>query len=456
MQALRAEYQNRQTNPTEVAKYVISQVEEYQKKDPAVWTFLKSPDEILQAAQALEKQYEGHPLPPLYGLPFAVKDTIDIAGIPTTAACEAYTYTPDRNARVMDAMLTAGALLIGKTNLDQLATGLSGCRSPFGIPRSVHDPERISGGSSSGSAVAVGAKLVSFALATDTAGSGRTPAAFNGITGFKPTKGTLSAQGLVPACKTLDTITVLAPTVEEARAVWLIATEGPDPNDPCAKLQQSLPLWHVDFRGPKTGGFVFGVPPQTALEVCTPPFRQYFAEAVAKMERAGGKSLVVDWAPFDGGNQLLYEGSLLNERIECLGADFLAKNLDTFHPAIRDLFKAAMERDTKPWDVFRDQHLQGQYTRKAAQIFEEIDVLLVPTVPSHPKVAEIEADPLKLNAKLGEFTHFANVLDLCGLALNASFYEEGEKRLPFGVTVIGASGTDGKVFDIAREFERAQ
>ncbi|KAK3110769.1 hypothetical protein LTR53_014602 [Teratosphaeriaceae sp. CCFEE 6253] len=454
--ALRAQYSRRETSPTEVAKDVISKVAEYQKKDPAVWTFLKSPDEILQAAQALESRYNGQPLPPLYGLPFGVKDTIDVAGIPTTAACEAYTYTPDRNARVLDAILNAGALLVGKTNLDQLATGLSGCRSPFGAPRSVYDSERISGGSSSGSAVAVGAKLVSFTVGTDTAGSGRAPAAFNGITGFKPTKGTLSAQGLVPACKTLDTITVLASSVEEARAVWLVAEEGPDPSDPCAKSQQSLPLWHVDFRGPKAGGFVFGVPPPSALEVCTPLFQQQFAKAAERMQRTGGRKVEVDWAPFNGGNQLLYEGALLNERIACLGADFLASNLDRFEPPIRDLFKAAMERDTKPWDVFRDQHLQGQFTRQAAQIFEEIDVLLVPTVPCHPTVAAMMADPLKLNARLGEFTHFANVLDLCGIALNASFYEEGGKRLPFGVTVLGASGTDGKVFDIAREFESAK
>ncbi|KAK5729080.1 hypothetical protein LTR15_002221 [Elasticomyces elasticus] len=451
---LQAQYRSQQTSPVEVVKYVISQVEEYQSQDPAVWITLRSPHDLVQAAKALEKQYEGQPLPPLYGLPFAVKDNIDVAGMPTTAACKAYAYIPKQSARVVDAMLNAGAILIGKTNLDQLATGLSGCRSPFGYPRSVYDKERISGGSSSGSAVAVAAKLVSFALGTDTAGSGRVPAALNGVTGFKPTKGTLSAQGLVPACKTLDTITVLAPTVDEARTVWLVANEGPDMSDPCAKTQQSLPLWHVDFRGPKVGGFVFGVPPESALEVCSPLFRQQFADAIVRMKRAGGTKTVVDWAPFSGGNALLYDGALLNERIACLGADFLA-NDRTFQPPIRELFRSAMARDVKSWDVFKDQHLQAQYTREAAILFQRIDVLLVPTVPCHPTVAETEADQLGLNAKLGEFTHFANVLDLCGLALNASFYEEGGKRLPFGVTIVGASGTDGKVFDIAREFERA-
>lgn len=191
-------------------------------------TFRQPTALVLEAAQKLENRYSGQELPPLYGVPFAVKDNIDVAGIPTTAACEAYTYTPQISAKVVDAMLEAGAIFIGKTNLDQLATGLSGCRSPWGIPRSVYGHDRISGGSSSGSAVAVGAGLVSFALGTDTAGSGRVPAAFNGITGFKPTKGTFSAQGLVPACASLDTISILAPTVGEARTVWLVADQGPD------------------------------------------------------------------------------------------------------------------------------------------------------------------------------------------------------------------------------------
>jgi allophanate hydrolase len=452
--SLRQQYENGETTVTEVAKEFGRRVLEYQRKDPAVWTSLQTADQLQQAAKALEEQYRGQPLPPLYGVPFAVKDNIDVEGVITSSACEKASYMPENSAKVVSALLKAGALFVGKTNLDQLAAGLSGCRSPYGYPRSVYDPNRISGGSSSGSAVAVAAGLVSFALGTDTAGSGRVPAAFNGIVGFKPTKGTLSAAGLVPACRSLDTISILAPTVDIARAVWSAADEGPDLSDPFAKVQQALPLWHVDFRGIQKGGFVFGVPPSSALTACTPAFREQFRLAVERLQRAGGTPQEVDWTPFEGGSRLLYDGALMNERIHCANVDFLQSHGDDLHPTTFKLFQAAMARDIKPWDVYRDQHLQAEYTRQAALAFQKIDVLLVPTTTCHPTVAEMESDPLALNARLGEYTHFANVLDLCGVAVNAGYYEEVPgKSLPFGVSMIGASGTDGKVFDIARIFE---
>jgi allophanate hydrolase len=452
--SLRQQYENGETTVTEVAKEVERRVLEYQRKDPAVWTSLQTADQLQQAAKALEEQYRGQPLPPLYGVPFAVKDNIDVEGVITSSACEKASYMPEKSAKVISALLKAGALFVGKTNLDQLAAGLSGCRSPYGYPRSVYDPDRISGGSSSGSAVAVAAGLVSFALGTDTAGSGRVPAAFNGIVGFKPTKGTLSAAGLVPACRSLDTISILAPAVDIARAVWLAADEGPDLSDPFAKVQQALPLWHVDFRGIQKGGFVFGVPPSSALTACTPAFREQFRLAVKRLQRAGGTPQEVDWTPFEGGSRLLYDGALMNERIHCANVDFLQSHGDDLHPTTFKLFQAAMARDIKPWDVYRDQHLQAEYTRQAALAFQKIDVLLVPTTTCHPTVAEMESDPLALNARLGEYTHFANVLDLCGVAVNAGYYEEVPgKSLPFGVSMIGASGTDGKVLDIARIFE---
>lgn len=452
---LQKQYRSGQTKPTDVAKDVMNRIRDYQTKDPAVWTHMESSDDVLAAAKAIEGRFQGQPFPALYGIPFTVKDNIDVAGIKTTASCDAYAYTPRRSARVVDALLQAGALFVGKTNLDQLATGLSGCRSPYGIPKSVYGKDRISGGSSSGSSVAVGAGLVSFALATDTAGSGRVPAAFNGIIGFKPTKGTLSTSGLVPACASLDTMTVLAPSVEEARAVWLVADQGPDLSNPYAKLQSALPVWHVDFRGSKSGGFSFGVPPAAVIKACTDDYQRLYSEAVTRLTKSGGIAQEIDWTPFDGGNQLLYEGSLVNERVACIGLDFIKANLSTFMPPTRAVFGGALEKDFKAWEVFRDQALQARYTKEAARIFEKIDVLLVPSVPCHPTIAEMEADPVALNAKLGDFTHFANVLDLCGINVNAGFYEtETNEKLPFGVTLIGASGTDGKVFDIAREFER--
>ncbi|RMZ09247.1 hypothetical protein D0862_03672 [Hortaea werneckii] len=443
--------------PWEVAKVVSQRITQYRARDPAVWTSLRTDHDLEEAAHALEERFKNKPLPSLYGIPFAVKDNIDVAGVRTTAACDAYAYTPEKSAKVVDDLLEAGALFVGKTNLDQLATGLSGCRSPYGYPRSVFSKEYVAGGSSSGSSVAVGARLVSFALGTDTAGSGRVPAAFNGVTGFKPTKGTLSAQGLVPACKSLDTISILAPTVHEARTVWLVADKGPDMQDAYAKPQQSLPLWHVDFRGPKLGGFKFGIPPKSALEACSKEYQEGFAKAVARLQNAGGTMKGIDWAPFEGANGLLYDGALLSERIACLGAEFLRSYQEGLHPAISRLFNAAFARELKPWDVYHDQISQAQYTRQAAITFEGIDVLLVPTAPKHPTVAEMEAEPLVKNAELGSFTHFANVLDLCGIALPANTYlDSSGQELPFGITLIGASGTDGKVFEIAREFERTR
>lgn len=475
LKSLRTHYMAGNLRPSDIIKEVSSRIASYKEKDPAVWTFLHSDDELSRAAAAVEERFAGKPLPELYGVPFAVKDNIDVASIPTTVACEAYAYTPTENAKVVTALLEAGAILVGKTNLDQLATGLSGCRSPYGSPRSVFGDNRISGGSSSGSSVAIAAGLVTFALGTDTAGSGRVPAAYNGLIGFKPTRGTLSSKGLVPACKSLDTITILAPTVDESRRIWLVADQGPDIDDPYGKTQQSLPLWHADFRGIKQSTFTFGVPPRSALDECTEMYQKLFADAVERLQRAGGIAKDLDWTPFKGASDLLYDASLVQERVACLGAEFLATNLDKLHPATKELYAAALSKDVKPWEVFRDLHLQAKYTRDAAKIFEDVDVLLVPSTTCHPKIAEMEKDPLALNAKLGYFTHFGNgiipisslwpwcylltisfsiVLDLCAIAVPAATYQEADEVLPFGVTLLGAMGMDGKIFDIAREFER--
>ncbi|KAK6004835.1 hypothetical protein QM012_007614 [Aureobasidium pullulans] len=457
LSSLQQQYRKAEITVSHVAKDVSRRISEYQLKDPAVWTFVQSDDELLRAAHVLEERYRHQSLPLLYGIPFAVKDNVDVAGVATTSACPTASYVPAKSAKVVEALLKAGALFVGKTNLDQLAAGLSGCRSPFGYPRSVFDHDKISGGSSSGSAVAVAAGLVTFALGTDTAGSGRVPAAFNGITGFKPTKGTLSADGLVPACKSLDTISIMASTVDEARAVWLVADEGPDMSDPFAKTQQSLPLRHVDFRGYREGGFVFGVPPASVLAICTPIYHKHFNLAIDRMERSGGIRQEIDWTPFEAGSRLLYDGALMNERVQCAGPEFLQASQQSLHPTTQALFEAAMARNTKPWDVYRDQQAQAIYTRQAALTFDTIDVLLLPTTTCHPTVAEMEKDPIALNAKLGEFTHFANVLDLCGIALPSSMYkEEDGGHLPFGVSIIGASGMDGKTFDIAKIFEQTK
>ncbi|KAK4174460.1 putative hydrolase [Triangularia setosa] len=457
---LLTEYRQGVRSPLEVIKSVYERIKQYEGMDPAVWIHLEPETNVTNEALKLVNKYKGKPLPPLYGIPFSVKDTIDVAGVPTTAACPNYTYIPEVSAPAVQRVLDAGGLLLGKVNLDQLATGLSGCRSPYGIPHSVYSDKHISGGSSSGSCVSVGAKLVSFGLATDTAGSGRVPAAFNGIVGFKPTKGTVSARGLVPACRTLDTITVVAPSIPEARKVWQIVAHH-DPEDPYSKLPHTLPTWHIDYRGPRVGGFTFAIPPPALLEVCTKEYRELFSSAVSTLQSCGGTLREVDYTPFSAAGDLLYKGSLLHERIHCIGHQFLQSNLPNLHPVVRELFYKALSNPPSAYDVFQEQALQIQLTREVQRVFDGlkggVDVLVVPTTTQHPTIEEMEADPLRMNTELGTFTHCANVVDLCGVSVPAGTWiwaqEDSERELPFGITILGGSGFDAKILDIAGVFE---
>lgn len=414
-------------------------------------------------ARALEAEYatrSSDQLPPLYGIPFAVKDNFDVAGMPTDAACPAYRYFPTESAPVITMLQSAGALLIGKTNMDQLATGLNGCRSPSGNPVSVFGGGKyISGGSSSGSGVAVAAGLVAFSLGTDTAGSGRVPAALNGILGFKPTKGTLSARGIVPACRSLDTASIFAKNVEDARRVWYTVDQY-DAEDVYAKDPASLPLAMSDYR--VNPSFTFAVPPDSVVKECDPSYQRAFATALAGLQTVGGRAVKLSeesYKPFQTASDLLYSGTLVNERIACIGPDFLATHLDALHPATQALFRGVLERPTKAWEVYRDQQLQATATTEAARLLSrsagKVDVLVTPTVPCHPTSQEMENDPIQLNAKLGLFTHFGNVLDLCAISVPAGVVADNEgSQLPFGISLVCARGLDGRMFDIARRVER--
>lgn len=452
---LQRRYNSGLTTPEGVVELVFKRIEEYEKVDAAVWISMQTKDEVLAAAKALSIKYAGKPLPPLFGVPFALKDNIDVQGVTTTAACETFAYVAESTAPAVQLLLEAGALYIGKLNMDQLATGLSGCRSPYGTPHSFYDKSHISGGSSSGSAVAVAAGLVSFSLGTDTAGSGRIPAAFNGVVGLKPTKGTISARGMVPACRSLDTLSIMAPTLLDARKVWYTIDQH-DNLDPFAKAPSSLATWKSDYRGPKEGGFTFSIPPESVFEACSREYQDLFQTAVEKLRSCGGRLVEVDYAPFALASDLLYNASLVHERIASIGHDFLQAQMDSLHPTTKSLFQAAMESDLKPWHVFRDQALQAQYTMQAQKTFNTleggIDVLFVPSAPCHPTIKEMEADPRGLNAKVGTFSHAGNVVDLCGVSVNAAWTDAG---LPFGVTFLGGSGYDGKVLDIASVFEDA-
>ena len=454
-------YKRKAITPIDVVNLIHDMIRKYEDVDPSVWITRETREACLKSARELMDKYADKPLPPLYGVPFSVKDSIDVAGVQTSAACPSFAYTPLANAPVIQHLLDAGGIYIGKANLDQLATGLSGYRSPYGVPRSVYSSRHISGGSSSGSAVSVGAGLVSFALGTDTAGSGRVPACFNGVVGLKPTKGTLSARGVVPACKTLDTVTVVAPSVREARKIWQILDRH-DRDDPFAKPPQSLPTWHADFRGVSAGGFTFAVPPAQYLKTCSSEYRDLFAKAIQTLQSRGGRLVEVDYAIFDEAGELLYNGSLLHERMACIGMEFLEANLDSLHPVTKELFSRALAAAPTAHQVFQDQIRQKTLTWKAQQTFDVlnggIDTLVVPTTPRHPTVKEMEADPISLNSELGTFTHFGNVVDLCGISVPAGEYQTKDgsgAKLPFGVTLLGGSGYDAKILDIAALCESA-
>ncbi|PSN71866.1 amidase signature enzyme [Corynespora cassiicola Philippines] len=452
-------------SPVSLVEALYAKIEAYKKVDAAVWIHLVSRENALEAAQALSAKYPDRTkLPPLFGIPFSVKDSIDIAGLPTTTACPPLAHVPSESSFVYQRCIDMGALFIGKTNLDQLATGLSGCRSPYGIPHSVYHPDYISGGSSSGNAVSVGANLVSFSLATDTAGSGRVPAGLNGIVGYKPTRGTISFRGITPACLSLDCIALSTKTVSDARTLWQIL-EDHDPLDPYSKPAIGFER-HINSIGPQARSFKFGVPPAASMAVCSLPVRRMFNEAVAKLQALGGTLTPIDWTPFQKGGQLLYDGTFVSERLASLPDDFLSKNRAALHPVIVELMDAVVARNSSAVDAYRDLQAKALYTRQAENVFgyaaSGIDVLVVPTFPTHWTIEQVLADPIKKNSHLGEFTHFANVLDLCGVAVPAGTYpikelsgkEEGGE-LPFSVTFLSGSRLDAEMLEIARRFEES-
>ena len=461
--ALQRAYKNG-LSPVTVAEAIYDKIEAYKQIDPAVWIHLQPREAVLEAARQLASRFlDRNALPPLFGVPFSTKDSIDIAGLPTTTACPPLAHVPSVSAPVYEKVIAEGALFVGKTNLDQLATGLVGCRSPYGIPHSVYHKDYISGGSSSGSTVSVGANLVSLSLATDTAGSGRVPAGFNGIVGYKPTRGTISFRGITPACLSLDCIALSTKTVSDARTIWQIL-EGHDPLDPYAKPDIAFER-HINSIGPQSRTFKFGVPPPEALAICSTPARRMFNETILKLQKVGGVLTKIDWSPFQKAGQLLYDGTFVSERLASLPDDFLEKNRSELHPVTAQLMDAVTDRKSSAVDAYRDLQAKTLYTRQAEQVFaysaSGVDVIVVPTTPTHWKIDEVLADPIKKNSILGEFTHCGNVLDLCGIAVPAGTYpvtelsgqETDEGVLPFSITLLSGSRLDAELLEIARRFE---
>ncbi len=387
-----------------------------------VWLYRPALEELIASAPTDQSL-------PLFGVPFAVKDNIDVAGWPTTAACPAFSYVATADAPVVARLRAAGAIPIGKTNLDQFATGLVGTRSPHGACRSVYHADYISGGSSSGSAVAVASGEVAFSLGTDTAGSGRVPAAFNGLVGLKPTLGLLSTRGVVPACRSLDCVSIFANNVADASALLAVA-KGFDTEDPFSRAE-------VKLDAPRPARLRIGILPEAQ--------REFFGDAesaalyAASVERCAalGYAIVeIDYTPFRDAAQLLYSGPRVAERLAAVG-DFLAKNPEAFHPVTRGIIERAGKWTAA--EAYRADYEIQRLRRLAEAEWTKMDAMLLPTAPGIYRVEDVLAEPLKLNTQLGAYTNFVNLLDCAALAVPAGV---GASGLPFGVTLVAPAWSD--------------
>ena len=379
-------------------------------------------------------QLEKDPSLPLYGVPFAVKDNIDVAGMPTTAACPEFAYVPERSAPVVERLQAAGAILIGKTNMDQFATGLVGARSPYGACSSVFNEAYISGGSSSGSAVAVANGTVAFSLGTDTAGSGRVPAAFNNIVGLKPTRGLLSTEGVVPACRSLDCVSIFAKTCADAERIWSIARGGgrePGPGEDAAPWIAS-----DEFR--------FGVPAPEQLEFFGDTEAQALYEtSIRGLEAIGGKRITIDFAPFRAVAELLYSGPWVAERLAAI-APFVPTN-----SVVREIIEGGAKYSAV--DAYRAMYRLEELQRLADRELDAVDVLLLPTTGTIYTHEQLAKDPVQLNTNLGYYTNFVNLLDMAAVAIPAGFRSNG---LPFGVTLVGRKFTDAALTHLGARLEQ--
>lgn len=410
--------------------------------DHRVWIHRLTRDQLAPYLDALAGSDPG--CLPLYGIPFAIKDNIDLAGVPTTAACPAFAYTPAVSATTVRRLIDAGAIPLGKTNLDQFATGLVGVRSPHGACRNSFDPDYVSGGSSSGSAVAVALGMASFSLGTDTAGSGRVPAAFNNLIGHKPTCGLLSTAGAVPACRSIDAVSIFAGTAEDAQRV-LAAAAGFDAADPFSRAAQP---YGFDFGG--APAFRFGVPLAADLVFFgNAGYEHQFHAAIARLQALGGTAVEFDLRPFLEAARLLYEGPWVAERYAGIRRFFDAHAAD-MHPVTREI--TGRSRDWSAADAYDALYRLKELKRIADALWNQVDCAITPTAGTHYRIDAVEADPIRLNASLGYYTNFMNLLDYAATAVPAGFVSGG---LPFGVTLFAPAHQDVPLLRLASKLQRA-
>ncbi|MGW4356078.1 allophanate hydrolase [Nocardia sp. NPDC004582] len=426
-----ASHESGSGSPTHTAARVADAIAA--RGDDGTWITPVPREQLLAAAAEIESRPGARTLP-LYGVPFGVKDSIDVAGLPTTLACPDYAYTATSTAPAVERLLAAGALLVGKTNLDQFATGLNGTRTPYPIPRSVFGGELICGGSSSGSARAVALGEVPFCVATDTAGSGRVPAALNGILGWKPSRGLISARGLVPACKSLDCLTLMAGTVEDLDRVFEVIA-GVDPRDPWSRA-----------RGPRFGGgpLRVGLPDPGELEFFGDEvFRTAHLDARNQLGRRGFDCVPMTLEPFLAAGELLYQGPWVAERLVEF-EDFLAERPDSILPVIRDILTGGFRFTAV--DVFRAQQRLQELRATVARVWDHVDVVVTPTIGTTFTVAQVLADPITTNTVLGHYTHFGNLLDLTAISVPMGLAADGR---PLSVMVFGPALADDVVLAAA-------
>lgn len=426
-------------------------VEDY--PDPAVWISRVPWKQVEARSEGLLKDVReagGSGRFPLFGIPFAIKDNIDAEGLDTTAACPAFAYRPETSATAVARLEAAGAILIGKTNMDQFATGLVGTRSPYGAVRNPFHPGYISGGSSSGSAVAVAAGLVSFALGTDTAGSGRVPAGFNNVVGIKPSRGVISAKGVLPACRSLDCVSVFALTCEDAFTV-LEHCRGADSLDGFSReVPAAMAGDSFAFRTAAPDRFQFGVPDAKHLEFFGDGESEaLFKEAQRRLVTMGGVRVEIPFAPFAEAARLLYHGPWLAERQASFGG-FLEENPGEVLPVIREVMARA--KGLTAADGFRAYYRLRELRALADSLFRGMDFLLVPTAPTHYSREQVEAEPVEANTRLGRYTNFVNLMDLAALAVPSGRKDNG---LPFGVTFIAPAFTEGRLASLGAAFHAA-
>jgi allophanate hydrolase len=432
---LRENYLENKTSIREVILSIQTKIEE--TKNHNIWIYTLNENELEVYIKNLE---EKNPKDfPLYGIPFAIKDNIDLANIPTTAGCPQYSYTPKESAFSVEKLIQAGAIPIGKTNLDQFATGLVGTRSPYGECKNSINPEYISGGSSSGSAVSVALDMASFSLGTDTAGSGRVPAAFNNLIGLKATKGVVSTSGVVPACRSLDCVTVFAKNLDDIETVFEIVNKY-DENDIYARK-------YLASKKESKEQFSFAIPQKSQLKFFgDDEAEKLFFDAVQKFESLGGKAVEIDYEPFNESANLLYSGPWVSERFIAI-KDVITKTPEIVNETVRTIISSGEKKDAI--NYFESEYILKKNRKIADKIFEKYDFMLTPTTGTIYKINEVNADPIQLNTNLGYYTNFMNLLDLSAIAVPAGFRKNG---LPFGVTIVADAFEEEKLLSYSSKY----